>query len=74
MSNKYWDFAYTVYDCQLDTGDLLTGGYIVAAVFESAEAATVGLAKYRANPSRYDVRPSGAAAIADAAMQIARRG
>lgn len=72
MSKKYWDCAYTVYDSHLDTGDLVNGGMILAAVFASSDEADSILAKYRAD-NRYDVRPSGAGAIGDAAMQIAKR-
>lgn len=63
--------SFTVYDTKLDTGSIIPGGYVLAAIFSSAAEASEVLAKYRADTKRYDVRPSGAQAIADAAMEIA---
>lgn len=63
--------GYTVYDAELDTGNLIPGGYIVAfAVASQADADTL-LASYRADRKRYDVRPSTMGAVAEVAMQIA---
>lgn len=70
MKNAYWGRAYTVYDAKLETGNLIPGGYIIAAVYASEDEADAALVKYRAD-NRYDVRPSGAQAIAEAAMEIA---
>ena len=73
MENEYWDRAYTVYDDQLETGNIIPGGFIVAAVFANKTDADAAMSKYRENRKRYDVRPSGAAAIAAAAFEIANR-
>ena len=32
---NFFDRSFTVYDSMLDTGEILNGGYIVAAVFAS---------------------------------------
>lgn len=73
MENTYWNRAYTVYDTNLEVGAIMPGGYIIAAVFSTVEEADQVLSRYRADTGRYDVRPSGAAAIAEAAMEIAKR-
>ena len=73
MENEYLERAYTVYDEQLETGNMLLGGFIVAAVFANKTDADAAMSKYRENRKRYDVRPSGAGAIAAAALEIAQR-
>lgn len=74
MEDNYWCRAYTVYDAQFDNGEQkLPGGYILAAVFESGAQAETVLAPYRADPQRYDVRPSGTEAIRQVAIEIAGR-
>ena len=71
--DEYLDRAYTVYDAELETDSLMPGGFIVAAVFANKADADEAMAKYRANRKRYDVRPSGAGAIAAAALEMANQ-
>lgn len=68
MANTYRGRAFTVYDKQLDTGNLIPGGYIIATVYADAAQAAAALAPYRAD-RRYDVRPIGAQAILKAATK-----
>ena len=70
---NFFDRSFTVYDSMLDTGESLNGGYIVAAVFASKADADAAMAPYLADRRRYDVRPSGAQAVAEAAAEIAMR-
>lgn len=37
---NFFDRSFTVYDSMLDTGEILNGGYIVAAVFASKADST----------------------------------
>ena len=53
--------AFTVYDKLLDTGNLIPGGYIIAAVYPDEAQATAALAHFSAE-RRYDVRPMGSRA------------
>ena len=72
MAN-FFDCSFTVYDADLNTGEAITGGYILAAVFADKAQADSVLTQYRGDRKRYDVRPSGAGAVAEAALQIASR-
>ena len=72
QDSKFSNRCYTVYDEALDTGEIIPGGYVLAAVFASKTEADAVLEKYRAD-SRYDVRPSGVGAVTEAALEILER-
>lgn len=63
--------GYTVYDADYDNGGLIPGGYVAAIVVETQADADLLLARYRAEPKRYDVRPCTIGAVAHVAQEIA---
>jgi CHASE1-domain containing sensor protein len=69
---KFSNRCYTVYDAELDAGEIIPGGYVLAAVFASKTEADAVLEKYRAD-NRYDVRPSGVGAVTEAALEMLER-